>query len=68
MKSTVRIEALWSGRREGIEEGRSEDDLAYGKVAIEGTIRFKEKAIEWKVVDEVDAETEEWRVEGGYYE
>jgi hypothetical protein len=67
MKSTVRIEALWSGRREGIEEAGDGED-AYGKVAIEGTIQFREKAIEWKVVDEVDTETEEWRVEGGYYE
>ena len=40
----------------------------YGKIAVEGTVQFREKEIEWKVVDEVDTDTEEWRVKGGYYE
>eukprot|EP00520_Triparma_pacifica_P004171 CAMPEP_0118644930 /NCGR_PEP_ID=MMETSP0785-20121206/7221_1 /TAXON_ID=91992 /ORGANISM="Bolidomonas pacifica, Strain CCMP 1866" /LENGTH=279 /DNA_ID=CAMNT_0006536761 /DNA_START=165 /DNA_END=1005 /DNA_ORIENTATION=+ len=79
LKSTVRMEAVWVGRTgeeekegsssmEGKVEGEPEGDEVYGKIAMEGTVQFREKEIEWKVVDEVDIETEEWRVMGGYYE
>jgi len=63
----VRLEALWWS--EGKEEGEGEGEK-YGKLALEGVIEFREKAIEWKVCDEVRMENEEegWTLGGGHYE